>query len=109
MSENIRCQTGLGVFNNKVIAYKQIKKDMTSFYDKNFKYEVGKVIEVEDAEISNRPCASGLHFSNMNYWNNEVGQDTGYLMAEIDIKDIITVQAGKIRCKKAKILGVYNI
>ena len=107
--ENIRCQTGLGVFDNKVIAYKQINKDMTSFYDENFKYEVGKTIEVENAEISNRPCANGLHFSNINYWNFAEGGDTGYLMAEIDIKDIITIQRGKIRCKKAKILGAYNI
>ena len=107
--ENIRCQTGLIVVNNKIFAYKQIKKDMTSFYDKNFKYEVGKIIEVKDAEISNASCARGLHFSNANCWNNEVGADTGYLMAEIDIKDIITVQQGKIRCKKAKILGTYNI
>ena len=107
--ENIRCQTGLGVFNNKVIAYKQVNKDMTSFYDENFKYEVGKVIEVENADISNRSCASGLHFSNMNYWNLAEGGNTGYLMAEIDINDIITVQQGKIRCKRAKILGTYNI
>lgn len=105
--ESIRCQTGLGVFDNKVIAYKQINKDMTSFHDRHFKYEVGKIIEIEDAEISNKSCASGLHFSNMNYWNKEVGENTGYLMAEIDIKDVITVQQGKIRCKRAKILGVY--
>ena len=105
--ENIRCQTGLGVFDNKVIAYKQINKDMTSFHDRDFKYEVGKIIEVKDAEISNKSCASGLHFSNMNYWNKEIGENTGYLMAEIDIKDVITVQDGKIRCKKAKILGAY--
>jgi carbonic anhydrase/acetyltransferase-like protein (isoleucine patch superfamily) len=109
LAENIRCQTGLGVFNNKIIAYKQINKDMSSFYDSDFKYEVGKVIEVKDADMSNKACASGLHFSNMNYWNWEVGEDTGYLMAEIDIKDIITVQQGKIRCKRAKILGTYNI
>ena len=107
--ENIRCQTGLGVFDNKVIAYKQVNKDMTSFYDENFKYEVGKIIEVEDADISSKSCASGLHFSNMNYWNLAEGGDTGYLMAEIDIKDIITIQQGKIRCKRARILGTYNI
>ncbi len=107
--ESIRCQTGLGVFNNRVFAYKQTNKDLTSFYDKNFKYEIGKTIEVENPDMSNRPCSDGLHFSNMNYWNHIVGADTCYLVAEIDLDDVITVQQGKIRCKKAKILGVYSI
>ena len=110
IKENIRCQTGLGVFNNKVIAYKQVKKDLTSFYDNKFKYEVGKVVKVENPDMSKESCASGLHFSNMNYWNsNKDILNSTFLMAEIDIKDVITVQEGKIRCKKAKILGSYNI
>ena len=110
IKENIRCQTGLGVFNNKVIAYKQVGKDLTSFYDDKFKYEVGKVVEVENPDMSKESCASGLHFSNMNYWNkNKDILNSTFLMAEIDIKDVITVQEGKIRCKKAKILGAYNI
>ena len=98
------------MFNNKVIAYKQVNKDLTSFYDDKFKYKVGKVIEVENADITNKSCSSGLHFSNMNYWNkNKDILNSTFLMAEIDIKDVITVQEGKIRCKKAKILGAYNI
>ena len=110
IKENIRCQTGLGVFNNKVIAYKQVNKDLTSFYDDKFKYEVGKVIEVENADMTNKSCSSGLHFSNMNYWNkNKDIVNSTFLMAEIDIKDVITVQSGKIRCSKAKILGRYDI
>lgn len=110
LKESIRSQTGLGVFNNKVIAYKQVNKDLTSFYDDKFKYKVGKVIEVENADITNKSCSSGLHFSNMNYWNkNKDILSSTFLMAEIDIKDVITVQEGKIRCKKAKILGSYDI
>ena len=110
IKENIRCQTGLGVFNNKVIAYKQVNKDLTSFYDYKFKYEVGKVGKVGNPDMSKESCASGLHFSNMNYWNkNKDILNSTFLMAEIDIKDVITVQEGKIRCKKAKILGAYNI
>ena len=98
------------MFNNKVIAYKQVNKDLTSFYDYKFKYEVGQVVEVENADMTKESCASGLHFSNMNYWNkNKDILNSTFLMAEIDIKDVITVQEGKIRCKKAKILGAYNI
>ncbi|MGL5766852.1 MAG: hypothetical protein ACRCX8_14535, partial [Sarcina sp.] len=108
--ESIRCQTGLGAFNNKVIAYKQVRKDMSSFYDSRFKYVVGEYAEVKDCDMSNSSCSSGLHFSNMNYWNsNEDIMYSTFIMAEIDLDDIITVQEGKIRCKKAKILGKYDI
>lgn len=113
LKESIRCQTGLGVFNNKIIAYKQVNKDLTSIYDSDFKYKVGETME---AEISKRDmnsfisCCSGLHFSNMNYWTKSADpRDTAFLMAEIDLDDVIAVQEGKIRCKKAKILGVYEI
>ena len=110
LKENIRVQTGLGVFNNKVIAYKQVQKNLCSFYDVDFKYMVGEVIEAPGAELSNQSCAAGLHFSNMNYWNTCDNINTStFLMAEIDLDDIITVQQGKIRCKRAKILGTYDI
>ena len=39
---------------------------------------------------------------------NAVG-DCIYLIAEIELKDIITVQRSKIRCSKAKILSKYKI
>ena len=110
LPESIRAQTGLGVFNNKVIAYKQVRKDLSSFYDIGFKYVVGETVEEPNAEISNKGCAAGLHFSNMNYWNKEENTlESVFLAAEIDLDDIITVQQGKIRCKRAKILGAYEI
>lgn len=112
LKESIRCQTGLGVFNNKIVAYKQVNKDLTSLYDSDFQYKVGETIETEitrydmDSRIS---CGSGLHFSNMNYWTKSADpRNTAFLMAEIDLNDVIAVQEGKIRCKKAKILGVYE-
>lgn len=110
LCENIRCQTGLLPINGKVIAYKQVRKDMTSFHDGDFKYEVGKVVEAENIEESNKSCTGGLHFSNANCWNKEEDVlESIFLMAEIQLEDIITVQEGKIRCRKAKILGSYEI
>ena len=110
LKENIRCQTGLGVFNNKVIAYKQVNEDLTSFYDGDFQYVVGEIAVAIDVAESNESCAGGLHFSNMNYWNwSEDVLYSTFLMAEIDLDDIVTVQNGKIRCRKAKILGAYSI
>ena len=108
LKENIRCQTNLFPQKDYVIAYKQVRKDLTSIYDETFQYKIGEWIEVEEPEISNRACATGLHFSNPNYWDM-AGNDTTYLMAKIMLDDIITVQCGKIRCKRAFILDKYEI
>ena len=110
IKESIRCQTGLGVFNGKVIAYKQVRKDLFSFHDRSFLYVVGEVAEAETVKESNESCESGLHFSHMNYWNHaENIEQSTFLVAEIKLEDIITVQEGKIRCRKALILGSYDI
>jgi len=106
---SIKAQCNLPVINNKVIAYKLVRLDFTSFYDVNFKYKVGEVAEVNDYESSNESCAAGLHFSNLTYWETEIDEDFICLEAEIDLDDVITVQEGKIRCKKAKILRAFTI
>ena len=67
--ESIRLQTGLLPINGEVIAYKQVRKDLSSFYDNSFIYKVGEWAEVTDYNTSSASCASGLHFSNPNYWN----------------------------------------
>lgn len=108
LRENIRCQTNLFPQKDYVIAYKQVKKDLTSLYDNTFQYKIGEWVEVENPEMSNASCASGLHFSNMNYWDR-VNINTTYLMAKIMLDDIITVQMGKIRCKRAFIIDKYEI
>lgn len=108
--KSIKAQCNLLAIDNKVIAYKLVRPDLTSFYDKSFHYEVGKEIEVKDCEESNRPCANGLHFSNPIYWEKRcINEEYIYLEAEIDLNDIITVQQGKIRCRKAKILRAFSL
>ena len=106
---SIIAQCNLPVINKKVIAYKLVRPDLASFYDPSFQYEVGKVVEAEDYEISDRSCAGGLHFSNITYWVRQIFDPFVCLEAEIDLYDIITVQEGKIRCKKAKILRAFNL
>lgn len=111
LEEQIRCQTGLVPFDGSVIAYKIVSPDLTSFYDKDFKYEVGEWAIAKHPNESDWACASGLHFSNATYWDKHcwyAGQDGVYLIAKINLEDIITVQKGKIRCRKAFILGVYD-
>ena len=109
LKENIRCQTNLLPQKDYVIAYKQVHKDLTSLYDRTFQYKIGEWAEAEEPEISNRACATGLHFSNPNYWDMRSHDDTTYLIAKIMLDDIITVQQGKIRCKRAFILDKYDI
>lgn len=143
LKENIRCQTGLCPIGDYVIAYKEVNNDLTSNYDKNFKYEVGKWAEIdyenqlkifweqhsnyldstssfeEMVEIDKRnPCSVGLHFSNATYWNsimydrnNTISKKASstMLIARINLDDIITVQEGKIRCKRAYIMDSYKI
>ena len=108
---SLRCQCNLLLTNNKVIAYKIVNKNLSSLYDENFIYEVGKVVEVKDVEGSNGSCANGLHFSNLTYWDFKLEEytDKTYLVAEINVEDIITIQQGKIRCRKAKILDKVDI
>ena len=143
LKENIRCQTGLCPIGDYVIAYKEVNNDLTSNYDKDFKYEVGKWVEIdyenqlkifweqnsnylgstssfeEMVEIDKiDPCSVGLHFSNATYWNSVMyhsnsakfkKRSSTMLIARINLDDIITVQAGKIRCKRAFILDKYEI
>lgn len=107
--ENIRCQTNLIPVNGKVIAYKQVRSDLSSWYDPDFVYKIGETVEVEDYDESDISCGKGLHFSNPNYFNCHLSDTrTVILIAEIDLDDIITVQEGKIRCKRAKIIGKYD-
>ena len=111
LKENIRLQLGIIPFNDEIIVYKKVKKDLSSFYDSDFKYEVGKWIECANPSESNASCAEGLHFSNATYYDVSFSRPTEstYLIAKVRLKDIITVQRGKIRCRRAFILGTYNV
>lgn len=111
LEESIRIQTGLIPCNGEVIAYKQVRKNLVSIHDTNFIYKIGEEAVVENPdENPSVSCSSGLHFSNANYWNNQRSPlDSTFLIASIKLEDIIAVQDGKIRCRKAFILGKYDV
>lgn len=111
IAASLRGQCNLLVEGNKVRAYKIVNKDLTSLYDKNFTYKIGEVAEVKNPDETIASCASGLHFSNLTYWDCHTDGyfNKVYLVAEIDVNDIITIQQGKIRCRKAKILNAVDI
>ena len=111
IAASLRGQCNLLLIKNKVIAYKIVNRNLTSLFDKNFVYKIGEIAEVKNPDKSHTSCASGLHFSNLTYWDDNVQKykDKTYLVAEINVEDIITIQQGKIRCKKAKILDKVDI
>lgn len=113
LEEQIRCQTGLIPCNGEIIAYKMVRSDLTSFFDKAFQYKIGEWAEAKVVDESEDSCGGGLHFSNATYWDKHNPEITSgkatYLIAKIKLEDIITVQQGKIRCRKAFILGRYNV
>ena len=87
-----------------VIAYKQVNKNLSSFHDPKFIYKVNDFISVSNFDNTNVSCASGLHFSNATYWENNCDKESIYLMCKIMLKDIITVQEGKIRAIKCFVM-----
>ena len=104
--ENIRVQTNLGVCNDEVYCYKHVNDNLSSLHDENFRYKVGEWIEVTDPDISNESCAPGLHVSHASYWEGNNGNKV--LFCKVRLEDIITVQEGKIRCKKLFVIGVCD-
>lgn len=109
IKKNLLYQTGLVANSqNKVIAYKEVNDDFSSAYDNSFIYKVGEYAICEDYADNNESCAKGLHFSNPKYWNGKI-ENSRLLIAEIDLDDIITIQDGKIRCKKAFILDSVKL
>lgn len=103
----VSCSLDLLPLKGKYIVYKRVNKDLTSEHDKTFKYPKKGIIEIKDYNPDPTiSCGKGLHFSTANYYPKD--GDTVILMAEVDIKDIICCLEGKIRCKKARILGICD-
>ncbi len=95
-----------------VIAYKLVDKNFSSFYDDNFFYKVGEIIEEPNTDLDeSKSCTSGLHFSSPNYWIKNINRNTKHflLKAKIKLDDIVSIQNGKFRCKRAEILDYFEV
>jgi len=95
-------QLNITVFDKErsIILYKRVNKTanknvFTSLYSKAFKYTLQKKTTEKGYSKTAESCEAGLHFSTPSYWS---GGDS-LLSAKINLSDIITVQAGKVRCK----------
>jgi NDP-sugar pyrophosphorylase family protein len=112
LKASLKCQCNLIPENDKVVAYKLVHKSLRSLYDMSFVYKIGETAICKNPKEDNSSCSAGLHFSNLTYWDNKTKDcldNLVYLKAEIDLGDIITIQDGKIRCRKAKILDKIEI
>lgn len=112
IEDSIRVQCGLPVLMDSkgkyVIGFKHVRKTknenvFASIRNASFLYTIKKIAKEDDFDKTNRSCAKGLHFSGLSYWENHNGN--AVIMVKCYLKDIITVQEGKIRCKKLLVLG----
>ena len=106
--QSIQCQTNLGIINNEVYCYKVVCDDLTSLYDHTFQYKVGEWAKEpnynRDPTVS---CSGGLHFSHLSYW--EINYcDNKIIYCKVPLEDVIAVQEGKIRAKRAFVIGVCD-
>ncbi len=106
---SLMAQLGVCLINKEVILYKRVNKistgKYTSCYDTTFIYEDKKVAEVENADLSDTSCSTGIHLSNATYWNEG---DT-LIACRVKEEDIITIQQGKVRVKKCLVLGEVKV
>jgi len=103
---------GIKPKNNKIVLYKSVwsTKDPDVFksnYDRNFLYKIGETVVAEDVdEDIFKSCTDGLHFTSLEFVNCYRG-DT-ILECEVEVPDIVTVQASQVRARKCRVLRVYK-
>lgn len=109
LKESIKHQTGLAICNDEVYCYKLVRKySLASLFDPTFIYKVGEIATAMYPDMSNKSCASGLHFSHATYYNNNENDNTSLLLCRVKLADIITCQEGKIRAKRCFVIGICN-
>jgi hypothetical protein len=106
--DSLRAQLNVTPFKNTIILYKRVHADLTSEYDKAFQYPSHGMVEILNVDESNASCATGLHFAGAEYYSQNDKSDSVILVARINLDDIITIQQGKVRCRRAFICGVAD-
>ncbi len=105
-------ELGIVPNDNKIVLYKRVwstdEPDVfKSDYRRNFLYKIGKISRVRNVdEDVFKSCTRGLHLTTLNIAKN-YGGDT-IIECEVKVPDIVTVQDGKVRARKCKVLRVYK-
>ena len=105
LKQSIEAQCNLTVFDGSVYCYKRVNENLSSEFDTTFVYPIAGIIEAEKYDNHETvACSTGLHFSHLSYYTRS--EDKKILYAKVALDDIICCLQGKIRVKKAEILGV---
>jgi hypothetical protein len=105
-------ELGVVLNDNKVILYKKVWKTddesvFKSDYHRNFLYKIGKISRAKNVnEDILESCARGLHFTSLEFINRHKGNII--LECEVEVPDIVTVQASQVRARKCRVIGVYK-
>jgi carbonic anhydrase/acetyltransferase-like protein (isoleucine patch superfamily) len=104
----IRNSLNLMPVNGELLFYKRVRSDLSSEFDSSFYYKIGEEVVVEDFHPDTSiSCGKGIHGSHANYYPLE--ENKVILALSSKIEDIICCQEGKIRVKKAKVLGICDV
>lgn len=105
--ENIEAQTGLKVVNKELYCYKHVRSDLSSIFDKRFKYKIGEyAIEPRTDDDQTSYTGPGLYVSNAQKFNGQGGEKI--LLCKVHIDDIVSIQNGDIRCKKLFVIDICD-
>lgn len=108
--KSLSAQTNLYPHNGYVNCYKFVNEDLSSFHDRKFYYPERGMVCAKEVEESNLSCSNGLHVGSLNYFIEGVG-DKPYVVllhCQVKLDDIITIQNGKIRCRKLEVLDAIR-
>jgi hypothetical protein len=104
----IRNSLNLMPVNGELLFYKRVHSDLSSEFDSSFYYKIGEEVVVEDFDPNTAiSCGTGIHGSHANYYPLE--ENRVILALSAKIQDIICCQEGKIRVKKARVLGICDV
>ena len=103
----IDCSLGVLPINGILRVYKRVRKTLKAEFDNSFQYpEKGEVVCEDYDPDPLSSCSKGLHFSYSSYY--PIREGYSILAADVHIDDVICCLDGKIRVKKATIIGVVE-
>jgi hypothetical protein len=109
--QNFVLYHGIDVVNGNAVLYKAVRKNLTSFYDKDFQYVIGEKRQHECDLCVLRECSYGLHVSTL-AWAKDFGKhrpdDFVVLKCLVPIECIVVPKGsdGKVRTSELVVVGM---
>jgi hypothetical protein len=89
----------------KLVGYKMVRPDGTSFYDSKTVYAVGKILRMKDATADGQPCGHGLHLAKEKHGPMKYNAVWPWRLFECSYteNDVVGQDDDKVRVRKLKI------